>query len=204
MVFFTLTLDVLLFSFLIVIVINVFQRLLVKQADAKLSKDRMKELNKKMRNAQKTGSKEEADGLFKEVMREQGRLMRMSFKPMIISVIITFVSLPWIGSVYGDRAVGITDGKGTLDFAGSQFTVERNGEIITVAGKSCAMPCRLDAGGYVYNAEPQGSNVKVSPVVALLPFSAPFLGDDLGWLGWYLLSFFFMMIISRKFLKIYV
>ena len=96
MVFFSITADIILFSILTAVVVNIFYKLLVKQQDAKASRERIKELNAKMKEQQKSQNKTEVDVLFKEVMKEQGKIMRMSFKPMIISLIITLVSVPWI------------------------------------------------------------------------------------------------------------
>ncbi|MBI2233222.1 MAG: DUF106 domain-containing protein [Candidatus Aenigmarchaeota archaeon] len=202
MVFFSITADIILFSILTAVVVNIFYKLLVKQQDAKASRERIKELNAKMKEQQKSQNKTEVDVLFKEVMKEQGKIMRMSFKPMIISMIITLVSVPWIGAVYGEKIIELTDGKGEVLFNGGSIAVEGNS--VSFEGKTCEMPCRLEERKNVFDAAVAGDAVKVSPVAALLPFQAPFVGNELRWLGWYLLSFFFVMMTTRKLMKIYL
>ncbi len=202
MVFFSITADIILFSFLIAIAVNIFYKFLINQQDAKSSRERIKELNAKMKEQQKSQNKSEIDMLFKETMKEQGKLMRMSFKPMIISLIITLVSVPWIGAVYGEKTVEIKDGKGEILFNSGSLIVEDNS--VSFDDQTCEMPCRLQDGKYVFDAAVVENSVKISPVAAVLPFNAPFVGSELGWLGWYLLSFFFVMMTSRRLMKIYV
>lgn len=204
MAFFSLAIDVFLFSVLIVITINVFYKILVNQNEVKGTKDRIKELNAKAKELRKSGDSQQVEVMFKEIMRENSRLMRMSFKPMIISFIIILVALPWIGTMYGEKSVEIKDGKGEFSFDGNTYAVARNGDSVTINGATCELPCRAQSGEYVFAAAAQGNNVKASPVIALLPFSAPLVGSELGWLGWYFLSSVLLMVVSRRFMKIHV
>ena len=202
MVFFSPVLDVLLFSLSIVVVINIFYKVLVNQTEAKAAKERIKEINARIKEHK--ADKQKQEELFKEVMRENSRLMKLSFKPMIISFVIILIALPWVGSLYGDKMVEIKDDKGNLVFDDNSYSVTRNANSVTVGDATCEMPCKVNVGKYVFTAEIQGDNVKISPVVAFLPFSMPFVGDDLGWLGWYILSSILFMVVSRRFMKIYV
>lgn len=202
MAFFSITIDIILIASAIAIVTNVFYRLLVDQQNARYSRERIRELNAKMKEQQKLQDKKEVDALFKEVMSEQGKLMRMSFKPMIASLVITLLAVPWIGSIYGDKLIELKDGKGSVLLDAG--LIEVSGNSVSAGGRACEMPCTLDAGGYSFNAEPSGGSVKIAPLAASLPFSVPFVGNDLGWLGWYFLSFLFVMMASRRLLKIYV
>lgn len=202
MVFFSIAVDIILFSILTAVVVNIFYKLLVKQQDAKASRERIKELNAKMKEQQKSQNKAEVDVLFKEVMKEQGKIMRMSFKPMIISLIITLVSVPWIGSVYGEKIIELTDGKGEVLFNSGSIAVEGNS--ISFEGKTCEMPCKVEGSKYAFKAQLTGNTTKIKSIAAKLPFQAPFVGNELEWLGWYLLSFFFVMMTTRKLMKIYL
>lgn len=202
MSFFSPNLDVFLFSLTVVLVINVFYKLLVKQGEAKGIKERIKELNAKIKELK--ANKQQVDELFKDVMRENSKLMRLSFKPMIISFIIVIISLPWLGTIYGERSVEIKDGNGEMLFNGNSYAVSRNATAVSLGGETCELPCRLKAGQHSFNLEASGNNVKVSPVIAHLPFSLPVVGNDLGWLGWYFLLSLLFMVVSRRFMKIYV
>ena len=62
----------------------------------------------------------------------------------------------------------------------------------------------VELAGSRWNIAFEGSDVKFSRVVARLPMEMPFVGNDLGWLGWYFLSAILFMLVTKKFLKIYI
>ncbi|MDI6721369.1 MAG: EMC3/TMCO1 family protein [Candidatus Aenigmarchaeota archaeon] len=93
------------YSLIILFVINIFYRVLVDQNKAKETKERVNELSKKMKESQKSGSKEDANKAMSQMMQEQGRLMRMSMKPMIVSLIIVIIFLPVLAGLYPGKTV---------------------------------------------------------------------------------------------------
>ncbi|MBI2579531.1 MAG: DUF106 domain-containing protein [Candidatus Aenigmarchaeota archaeon] len=94
-----------LFSFFMLVIINIFYRILVNQTKAKETKDLIAELSKKMKESQKSGNTEESKKAMSQMMQEQGALMRMSMKPMIISMIIVIIFLPLLSGVYPGTTV---------------------------------------------------------------------------------------------------
>ena len=132
------------YSFLLLIIINVFYRVLVNQSKAKQTKDLIADLSKKMKENQKSGNTEESKKAMSQLMQEQGSLMRMSMKPMLVSLVIVIIFLPEMSNIYG------------------------------------------------------------SVSVANLPFTLPYVGASLGWLGWYIIFSIPAAIVIRKLLKISV
>lgn len=196
------------YSFIVLVLINIFYRILINQNDAKQLKEKTKELNKQMKEAQKTGNKDEVNKAMSEVMRENSKLMRMTMKPMIISFIIVILLLPWMADSYGDRIVALGNSTGEMNYQGTKYQIEKtdNGVIVKTATQSisCTFPCTEKIDKNLFEISKQDTNAKFMPVVALLPISLPFIGNVLGWLGWYILVSIPLVILIRKFMKIYV
>ncbi len=93
------------YSAAILVLINIFYRILVNQTKAKEAKDTIAELSKKMKENQKSGNKEEASKAMSRMMQEQGALMRMSMKPMIVSLVIVIIFLPVLSGLYNGITV---------------------------------------------------------------------------------------------------
>ena len=201
MAFISPAVDIFLFSFVIAVFINIFYKLLINQSEAKAARERIKALNAQMKDVK--DNREKMDSLFKEIMSENNRLMRMSFKPMLISFAVILIALPWIGAAYGERHVDI-NGTAQFELDGKNYTVVKNENSVSINGNTCSLPCKLQVGETEAHIETQDSQAKISPIVAYLPFSAPLAGSDLGWLGWYFLTSVFFMIVSRRLMKIYV
>jgi len=205
MAFISPSFDVLAFSFFIILVINIFYKILVNQADAKQSKDRMKEINDQMKQEQKKGNTEKVNKLLSELMQENSRLMKMSLKPMIVSFVIILLALPWISDIYGDKTVKLNDNKGELKIDDKVYVIQKTDNGIEIDGVAYQLPQNgVELNGAKWNIELSGNEVKFSRVVVYLPFSLPFVGNDLGWLGWYFVTAILFMIVTRKFLKIYL
>ncbi|MBI3190186.1 DUF106 domain-containing protein [archaeon] len=192
------------FSVIVLIIINVFYRILMNQADAKQLKEKTKELNKQMRVLQKEGKREESNKLLSEVMRENSRLMRMTMKPMLVSFIIVIILLPWLSEAYGDRIVTFENDAGKFSFRSVEYQVLKSGQLITVNGQeTCSAPCAQKFGDSFLEITKESDNIKFAPVVAMLPVQLPVIGNNLGWLGWYILVSVPVVVFTRKLMRIY-
>jgi uncharacterized membrane protein (DUF106 family) len=193
------------FAIIILVLINIFYKILIKQHEAKELKEKTKELNRQMKEAQKAGNKDESNKLLSEMMRENSRLMRMTMKPMIVSFIIVILLLPWPAGVYGDKFVKMENNAGELDFQGTKYQVQATDNKISINQvELCTMPCTEKIGSMLFEVNQESDNIKFAPVIALLPVSLPFVGNSLGWLGWYILTSIPLAVLIRKFMKIYV
>ncbi|MBI4170080.1 MAG: DUF106 domain-containing protein [Candidatus Aenigmarchaeota archaeon] len=201
-------LAVLIFSGIILVIINVFYKVLINQNAAKAIKDRQKEISKKLQAERKAGNTDKMNALMKESLQENSKLMRMTLKPMIVSFIIVIIFLPWLHSVYGDGFGQISDSKGTVKLNGVDysFSIDNNGITVDNAAAykgPCDAQC-VAVNGNAYEITREGDKVKFGPIVASLPFALPLLGYTAGWLGWYILVSIPLVIIIRKLMKIYV
>ncbi|MCX6815948.1 MAG: EMC3/TMCO1 family protein, partial [Candidatus Aenigmarchaeota archaeon] len=88
------TIAIIIYAFLVLLLINIFYKILIKQQDAKQLKEKMNEINKQMKEEQKAGNKEKANQLVGEMMHANSTLMKMTMKPMIVSFIIVIILLP--------------------------------------------------------------------------------------------------------------
>lgn len=196
------------FALIILIFINIFYRILINQTEAKQLKDRVKELNKEMKEAQKAGNRDEMNKVLSEVMRQNSKLMKMSMKPMIISFIIVIIFLPWLAGAYGDQTIGLQNDTGTMNYQGTEYLIAKSGSNITITYanqvKSCASTCMQNLNGTNFEITDQGASAKFSPVIALMPVPLPIFGNTLGWLGWYILVSIPLVILIRRFMKINV
>jgi len=196
------------FAIITLVLINIFYRILINQNNAKQLKDKTKELNKQMKEARKAGKKEESDKLMREMMQENSRLMRMTLKPMIISFIIVILLLPWLADAYGDRIVKIENNAGELVFRDVKYKVDMTDNDVKIIKESqatsCTLPCLEEIDGNLFEISKESTNLKFAPIVALLPISFPFVGNTLGWLGWYIFISIPLAVLIRRFMKIYV
>lgn len=199
---------VIIYSVIVLVIINIFYRILINQNDAKQLKEKTKELNKQMKEAQKAGNKEEVNKALSEVMRQNSKLMKMTMKPMIISFIIVILLLPWLADTYGDRMISLGNNTGELDYQGVKYQIEKidGGVVIKTVTQAitCTFPCKEKIGNNLFEISQQDTTTKFMPVVALLPISFPFIGNTLGWLGWYILVSVPLVILIRRFMKINV
>ena len=193
-------LSVFIFSALVITLINVLQKVLVKQHEAKQIKERLQSLNAEIKQAQKEDNKQKVNDLFSEIMRENNKLMSMSMKPMMASLVIVAVFLPWIASAYGDLEISLEDGK--IEIHEETYEISRNGGELLVGDVKCTLPCRESIGGSDWSIISNGNKIKFLRIVALLPIGLPLVGHELGWLGWYFLSSIPIVILIRKALKI--
>lgn len=201
-------LAVLIFSAIILFIINIFYKLLINQRAAKAIKDRQKELSKKMQEERKAGNTDKMNALMKESLGENSKLMRMTMKPMIVSFVVVIIFLPWLNGVYGDVASPVQNNTGMVALAGANYTFSASGNDISVEGASdykgqCDGRCLL-INDRAYEVRKEGNTAIFAPIVATLPFALPLLGYTTGWLGWYILVSIPLVIILRKLMKIYV
>lgn len=206
MVFSNPVIAVTLYSIVILILINVLYKFLINQNEAKNIKERQKQMRDEIKQAQKEGDKEKAKKLMGEMLAENSKMMRMTMKPMMVSLIIVIIVLPMIGNVYGDKEVVLENNEGTLSLD-NEYKISVDENKIDITGPEsvdCEMPCREKFHNTKWNIRSAEQKVIFGRVLVELPMSLPFIGDDLGWLGWYILISIPVMIISRRAMKIHI
>ncbi|MBI5347520.1 MAG: DUF106 domain-containing protein [Candidatus Aenigmarchaeota archaeon] len=190
---------------IVLFIINLCYKYLMNQNEVKKIKDRSKEMNKEWKKYQKEGNTEKAKAIMSEMMAENNKMMMMTFKPMLVSMILVILILPGLAGIYGNVEVQLKDGSGTLENKGQSYEITGNGESISIAGSEsieCKLPCREKIGDSLWNVRSNGKNIMFERVVALLPVPLPLFGDDLGWLGWYFICSIPLMLLIKKILKV--
>ena len=198
---------ILLISIVIMTIINILYKFLVKQKDAKALKDRVKELQDQMKKYQKEGNKEKTSEMLSEMLSVQNKLMKMSLKPMLISLVIFALFLPFISGIFGDVTVKLNDNFGEFSLGNGSYQLEKTTTGINVIGAgefSCQLPCAQNLDGYKWKISQHGEGIVFARVITQLPAPLPILGNELGWLGWYIMCTIPIVIILRKALKIYI
>ena len=207
--------SIILYSFIALFTINLFYKILVNQSHAKQMRENVENLNKQLREEQKKGNKERANQLLSDVMREQGRIMKMSMKPLLVSFIIVGVFLYLVGGNYGDSVVQLNDNKGTVAIDGQEYQVEKIDKVAKIGYSECEIPCKKVVGNSAWEIsekkitvneggkEVEKDGLGFARIVASLPVSLPLVGNDAGFLGWYIIVSTPTMLILRKLMKIY-
>lgn len=194
---------ILLIGLALMFVINLGYKFLIKQDDAKAIKQRIEDINKQMKEEQKSKNMAKVNELLSDMLKENNKLMKMTLKPMLVSFVIVLVFLPMVNSAYGDRFATLTDGKGTVDL-GQEYDVEKINSTVMIGSESCTMACQKKIDGYDWVISEDQGKIKFARIIVYLPIALPIIGNDLGWLGWYIISSIPIIIILRKLMKIYV
>ncbi len=197
-------LSVTIFSLLIAIIINIFYKILVNQNDAKQIKARVKEVQNDAKAARKSGDMKRSSELMSEAMKENSKMMRLTMKPMIVSMVIVIIFLPLIAELYNDIPVAIdSTGLGVLKIDGQSYALQRNGNELKINDFVCNMPCVTNnIAGYKWEVAAEGNGIKFARIVSTTPIALPYFGNDFGWLGWYIISSIPLMIVTRRLMKI--
>lgn len=196
------------FGILIVVIINIFYKILINQKEAKELKERVRLLNDEMKQARKAGEMEKYKQLTGDTMKENSKLMRMTMKPMLVSFIIVIIFLPWLAAphVYGDIFVPVDDnGFGNLTTSDNTYVIQKTNDNVKIEQLNidCSMPCVEEIEDFDWKVHEEDKKVKFARAIVTMPFPLPIFGSYLGWLGWYIIVSIPVMVIARKLMKIY-
>lgn len=193
------SLAIVIFAVIVLFIVNICYKYLMDQDKAKRYRSEIKEMNKKMKEMRK--KKEKTDKLMKEVMKKNNDLMMMSMKPMLASMIIVVLILPGLAGVYGNQTIANNATNITID--NTVYEITHEGKNIYIGDIQCELPCNEKIiGDSIWNIKEKENNVEFERVVALIPISLPIIGNDLGWLGWYIFVSIPVMFVIKKILKV--
>jgi len=195
-------------AFSLLLLTNVLSKFLINQNDVKAKKNRIAELNKEMK--EKKSDVDATKKLMGEILRENNSIFKMTMKPLLVSFVFVIIALPVINGIYNDKFI-TQDSKeveiGNI-FQSQKYAVQMNGDQITVGDITCKIPCDAkQINGAIFNIKKETQEgvekIKLERVMLLLPFSLPYLGTDLGWLAAYIIISVPVMMIQKRFLKVY-
>ena len=199
--------DIFLFSVILSIIFGFSNKILVNQEEAKNVRKRIKEINKEMKKHK--GDQKKSSNLMSEYMQNTRKMMKMTLKPLAVSLVIVIISFPIVEDSYR-KTVFISDGPENLEL-GKEYQISVNSGNISVSGiGSCAIPCELEIDGKNYNIDysksyvffTNESNVAFSEIIVIYPIPLPLVNESSGWLAWYIIVILPATIIVRKMLRI--
>jgi uncharacterized membrane protein (DUF106 family) len=94
------TLAIAILSFIISFGINLCYKFLSDQQKISQLKHESREIALKIKEAQKQQDVDKLNKLFSEAMQKNAEVMRLTFKPMIVSMIFVLIFLPWLNQHY--------------------------------------------------------------------------------------------------------
>lgn len=184
-------------------------------------KEELSEHQDKMKEARSNDESDKASEHMQKTMQLNQELMKLNIKPMIATMLFVALIFPWLGNTFSP-AVELEQTEdqlyeGELNYAGKvqQIQVDNStnpatialdnesvevGEVITALGMDWETRRFGENGGFFSSSE--GHVLKISAKFIDLPFSLPYIGGALNWLGFYILIAMPLTYIFRKFLGV--
>jgi uncharacterized membrane protein (DUF106 family) len=188
------------------------QRFLVDQ-------ERLRELREQMGKYKKLADEARKKGKIKDVNRYTTLMLQLSseqFRFMFRSMIFIFIIIGpvffLLSSLYPDVVVKL-EGDGMFEYEDFSIPVTAADDGIYLENKRIGIGETFQLGKYDFElnkncglifffcADP-AKEVKFSRIIVYLPFSLPFLGANLGWLGWYIFLSITITTLLRKLLGV--
>lgn len=195
-------------SLAISFVFSALYLVLVNQETMKRIKSEQKDMQQKMKNAQKSKDDKALKDLFSTSMQLQNRMMMLTIKPMIASMLVFFIMVPWLSGTYGDITVKLTDGRGELTYQNLSEKVVVSGNekdtLVSIGEKGYASGDKAELAGKTWTVQysKDKSNVVLQNMRFKLPFSFPLVGTEVGWLGIYIIISLPATMLFRKLLGV--
>lgn len=208
-------------------VTSLVYRLMTDPKKMKAIRDASKEYNEKMKKAQKSGNTKEQQRLMKESLSNSNKLMSMSMKPMMITLLLFFgVWMVYMVPNYGSININFANGQGTFVYDDNEYQAsyektetgfnlgidfDKNGEIaqgeifaqssiVNIEGTNWQIEPVLE--GFLFFQSVKENATMLDMKVAKLPFetSMPFMGNYMNLFWLYLFTMFPASMIFRKLL----
>ncbi|MFB6144658.1 MAG: EMC3/TMCO1 family protein [Candidatus Nanohaloarchaea archaeon] len=184
-------------------------------------KEKINKYQDKMKQARKDGKAEDASDHMQKTMELNQKMMLLNFKPMIGTMVFVALFFPWLGATYAP-AVPLQNGNATytgeFTFANSSVPVNVDNTTgtpqIKVGGKEVAVGETVKVHGIEWQVTRigesksgifsihEGKVLKLNAEFIELPFSIPFAGNELNWLGFYIVLAMPLTYIFRKMLGV--
>ncbi len=191
---------------IIAIALSVFSvivsKLVMDEDKLKEARERMKENQKKIKHL-KPGSKE-YDEIQEQIIKDTMFVTKESYKPMLYTTVIFIAVLWWLSSNFAYAPIGVNSTI-FLSVTGNVYvnsTCLNLSKMAPVSGEYLVTSenCSVDINGTkvmipmsskeVIKKEVNGAKVEIKPpklVFFTLPFSIPYIGNKIGYFGYYLL-----------------
>ncbi len=169
-------------------------------------KDKLSEQQEKMKEARSDDESDKASEHMQKTMQLNQELMKLNLKPMIATMVFVALIFPWLSYTFSPAVAlePVNDHvfEGELEYAGQveQIQVDNSTDpaTVTVNGSEGEIGGLVEAhniewelvrfgenGGFF--AVQEGLILSVSAKFIDLPFTLPYIGGALNWLGFYIL-----------------
>ncbi|MEA2004633.1 MAG: EMC3/TMCO1 family protein [archaeon] len=206
---------VILSSFLSLI-FSLANKVMVNQDKLKHVKSEMKKIQQEIKKARKKNNEKELSKLWEKSMKMNHQQLTMVLKPMVVSMLLIFMVFPWMRFTYGDVVSPVNDSSFIFERGDyeNEFSVNmRSDDSVAIkdmsSGKSYVPGdiVVLDEREWTVRYDPPKDEEGIAKFVfssmkVKLPISIPFVGDAVGWLGFYILVSIPTTIVFRKLLGV--
>lgn len=185
--------------------------------------EKINKKQEKMKEARKNNNHEKASEYTKEVFQHNQKFMMLNMKPMIGTMVFVALIFPWLGTTFAPSVSLTQAGNNTLEgnFTYAKQTipiqVQNNSEPVLIyqdqearieesiktQGARWQFKKLKQKSGGILSSGASGPKAKLNVNFIDLPFSIPILaGNELNWLGFYILIAMPMTFILNKILGI--
>lgn len=210
--------EIFVWAMVISFILSLIYRFFTNPKEIRQIKKDMQFYRDKSKEAQKKKETKKANEYMSEMMKLSQKQMKLTMKPMFISMAVVLLLLGYIGSAYGGIAVELgEDGTGEFTYGGESYALASE-----EAGDTVSVTVDTDGDGDLSDETPHASGqvVKIGdnywsvtasqdaePVTmefaVVLPFTMPILGWTwLNWLFWYVLCTLPATLLFRRFLGV--
>lgn len=128
-------LSILIVSASVSTLINLCYKFMIDQSKARAIKERARELQREMKELQKKNDMESMNKIMSEAMKNNTEQMRLMLKPMLVSMLVAVLTLPWLNQTYAGISVAMP---ASIPYIGSVVPFGWIGWYVL-----CSMPCIL-------------------------------------------------------------
>jgi uncharacterized membrane protein (DUF106 family) len=169
--------------------------------------DKISEHQEKMKEARENENHEKASEHTKKVFKQNQKFMMLNMKPMIGTMVFVALIFPWLGTTFAPtvqlQETGNNTFEGNFTYANTQtpITVDNTSETVQLqVDNQTVTPgeaARIQGFDWTYKgihekspgvfSNTEGMVASFNGKFVNLPFSLPWIGGALNWLGFYIL-----------------
>lgn len=182
-------------------------------------KDKLNDYQDKMKEARENDKHDKASEHLKKTLQLNQKFMMLNMKPMIATMVFVGLFFPWLGATYAPTLqmdqTNNTTYQAPLEYAGQEKIItahntEDQGVKVTSGATTAGINGEVEAFDMQWQvlnfntveSETHDAELKLNAEFLKLPFSLPFIGNALNWLGFYILIVMPLTFMFRKLLGV--
>lgn len=179
--------EIILISVLFSLILALIYKYGTDQNEVKELKKTVQKYKKKVDKAKKKGDQNEMNKEMKKMMDMQGKMMKKNLRPMIFTFIVVIPLIMFVlPGLYEGPKIGVEE-KNVELFEG-KITAKPSEDFILINGEKINYGENFNVNGENYEIQKTGKKIKFARVITNLPFSLPVIGNQMGWLGTYIIT----------------